>query len=132
MKLSEITGARAVDAIAELILPIANIAGDRENIARVFNGKAVEGETENEKTLRILKENVPLLLKTHNADIREILAIINEEDAENISVPEVVKGVFDLLSDDDFMSLFMSAVPKEARRQPTKSSAKHETSEPES
>lgn len=132
MKLSEITGSRAVDVIAELIQPLANIASDKENVGQLFNVKPEAGESSEDATVRHLKNNVPLLLKTHNDDIRQILAIINEEDPEKISVPGVVKGVLDLIGDDDFMSLFMSAVPKEARRQPTGSSAKQGTSEPAS
>lgn len=132
MKLSEITGARAVEVIAELIQPLANIAADRENISHLFNTQPKDGETNSESTIRSLKDNVPLLLKTHNADIRQILGIVNDEDPESLSVPAIVKGTFDLLGDDDFMSLFMSAVPKEARRQPTKSSGKRGISEPES
>lgn len=130
MKLSEIKGSRAIDAIAELIDPIANIAEDRENIGHLF-GDAKEGEPQGESVIRRLKENVPLLLKTHNADIRQIIGIINDEDPDDISVPGAIKGVLDLLGDDDFMALFMSAVPKEARQQPTKSSDAAEASKPE-
>lgn len=132
MKLSEITGARAIDVIAELIQPLANIAGDRENIAQMFNRKPNDGETESAATVRVLKENLPVLLKTHRDDILKILSTIDDADPESISVPEIVKGTLDLLGDDDFMSLFMSAVPKEARRQPTKRSETAETSKPES
>lgn len=131
MKLSEITGTRAVDVIAELIQPLADIAGDRENLSPLFNVKPKEGEEQNDAVLRSMKENVPLLLKTHNADILHILSIINDVEPETISVPAIVKGVFDLLGDDDFISLFMSAVPKEARQQPTKSSELAEITKPE-
>ena len=131
MKLSEIKGPRAVDAIAELIQPLANIAGDRENIGQLFNVRPEDGETQGEAALRMVKNNVPLLLKTHNADILQILSIINDEDPEEISIPGAVKGVLDLLGDDDFMALFMYAVPKEARQQPGKSSETAAISEPE-
>lgn len=132
MKLSEITGSQAVEVIAELIDPLANIASDRENIGNIFNVKPNEGESKGEATIRMLKESVPILLKTHNADVRRILGIVNSEDPESLTVPQIVKGTFDLLGDDDFMALFMSAVPKEARQQPTKSSAKRgTTSKPE-
>lgn len=131
MKLSEITGSRAIDVIAELIQPLANIAGDRENIAHLFGTKPKEGETQGEATVRMLKDNLPVMLKTHRDDILKILSTINDVDPETISVPDIVKGTLDLLGDDDFISLFMSAVPKEARRQPTKRSATAETSKPE-
>lgn len=124
MKLSEIKGPRAVVVIAELIQPLANIAGDRENIGNLFR------KNEDDDPARRVKENLPVLLKTHNADLREILGIINEENPDDLTVPEIVKGTLDLLGDDDFMSLFMSAVPKEARQQPTGSSGAAEGSEP--
>ena len=131
MKLSDIKGPRAVDVIAELIQPLANIAGDRENIGHLFSHEIVEGKTEAESTAERLKENVPLLLKTHNADILAILSVINDEDPESISVPKIITGILDLIGDEDFMALFMSAVPKEARQQPTGSSKTAGTSKPE-
>ena len=132
MKLSEITGPRAVDVIAELIQPLANVAGDRENIAHLFDTKPREGETQADANVRMLKENLPVLLKTHNGDILSILSVINDVPAESLSVPDVVRGTLDLLGDSDFMALFMSAVPNAARQQPTGSSETAETTEPES
>lgn len=132
MKLSEITGERAVEVIAELIQPLTNIASDKDNIAQLFGAKPKDGEKQEDATMRVLKENIPLLLKTHNADILKILSVINDVEPESLTIPEIVKGTFDVLGDEDFMALFMSAVPKEARNQPTKSSKKRETSEPES
>lgn len=132
MKLSEIKGSRAIDVIAELIQPLANIAGDRENMGHLFDIKPNEGESRDDAMVRHLKDNVPLLLKTHNGDILKVLSIINDEPPEDITVPGVVKGVLDLIGDDDFLALFMSAVPKEARQQPTGSSGTAGASEPES
>lgn len=132
MKLGEITGPRAIDVIAELIQPLADIASDRENIAHLFDVKPNDGETQGEANLRMVKENLPVLLKSHNGEILSILSIINDVPAEQITLPEVVKGTLDLLNDSDFMALFMSAVPKGARQQPTKSLETAEISEPES
>ena len=131
MKLSEITGERAVDAIAELIQPIANIAGDKDSITKLFDRKTKKGETTNDAALRVLKENVPILLKTHKADILQIISIINDVNPDTLTLPEIIKGTFDVIGDEDFMALFMSAVPKEARQQPTGSSEPQGTSKPE-
>lgn len=131
MKLSDIKGSRAVDVIAELIQPLANIAGDRENIGALFKTAPVDGKTEAQSTAERLKENVPLLLKTHNADVLKILSVINDEDPDSISVPKIITGILDLIGDEDFMALFMSAVPKEARQQPIGSSEIAEASKPE-
>ena len=132
MKLSEITGSRAIDVVAELIQPLANIAGDREIIGKLFDTTPKGDESRNDAASRRLKENIPVLLKSHNADILKILSIINDQDPDSISVPEIVKGALDLIGDEDFMALFMSAVPKGARQQPGKSSGEAGVSEPES
>lgn len=131
MKLGEIKAERAVDVIADLIAPIANIAVDFPNF-RVTAEYKNEGESNSDMAIRAFKEKVPELLKTHKSDVLSILCTINEKEPEDLSVVDIIKGMIDLTHDPDFMSLFLSAVRTGGKTQPTESSEDVDNSEPES
>ena len=126
MKLSEIKGERAVEVIADLIEPIANIAQDYQNF-RVADDYRKEGESDQEVAIRAFKEKIPDVMKTHKQDFLNILCTINDTSREELSVVDIINGVINLANDKDFMSLFLSAVNLEERTQPTEFSqtAKH-------
>ena len=126
MKLSEIKGERAVEVIADLIEPIANIAHDYQNF-RVADDYRKEGESDQEVAIRAFKEKIPDVMKTHKQDFLNILCTINDTSREELSVMDIITGVINLANDKDFMSLFLSAVNLEERTQPTEFSqtAKH-------
>jgi len=130
MKLSEIKGEKAVEVIADLIEPIANIAADQENL-QLFRNKRQKGESDSELGLREIKEKIPNLLKTHKTDVLTILCAINGTDPNELSVFDVFKGAVELTNDKEFMSLFLSSVKPEDGTQPTESSANADHSEPE-
>ena len=131
MKLSELKGERAVEVIADLIPPITNIAADAENL-KLTNNKRKEGESTRDAGIRLFKERIPVLLKTHKADIVEILNVLNDGKAEEMSVIAIINSLAELGNDQEFMSLFISAVRTEAPTSPTESSADAGHSEPES
>ena len=131
MKLSELKGEKAVEVIADLIAPITNIAEDQKNL-QLFHAEKREGETAREAGVRDFKEKIPNLLKTHKQDVLAILCAVNGANPEDLSLMDIFKGAIDLVNDQDFMSLFLSSVSTEDRKQLTESSADAEHSEPES
>ena len=130
MKLSELKGERAVEVIADLIAPIANIVDDQKNL-QLFRFEKREGETDREAGLRDFKEKIPNLLKTHKQDVLAILCAVNGANPEDMRLTDIVKGVVELANDKDFQSLFLSSVSTVDRTQPTESSEIATNSEPE-
>lgn len=110
MKLSEIKGERAVEVIADLIEPIATIAGDPK-CANLFKGDVKKGETVREAGMRNLKEKVPYLLRTHKKSIVSVLATINDIPADKLNLFGIAKGVLDMFNDKELIELFTSAAP---------------------
>ena len=131
MKLCDLKGERAIEVIADLIAPIANIAADAENL-KLFNNKKLEGETVEEAGLRLMKEKLPILLKTHKKDIVDILCAVNGTASEDLSLMEIISQITDLANDKDFMGLFISAVNPAGRQSVTKSSEAAGPTEPKS
>ena len=131
MKLSELTGERAVEVIADLIEPVANIAKDRKNL-QLFRNTRRAGETDQECGMRELTEKIPNLLRTHRDDVLAILCAVNGSKPEDLSVVDIIRGALELSNDQDFLSLFIYAVGTKEETPPTGSSADATNSEPES
>ena len=131
MKLSDLKGERAVEVIADLIAPIANIATDQDNL-QLFKAKPKNGETAQEASVRDFKEKIPNLLKTHKKDILDILVAVNGGTPEKMTVTDIIKGALELANDGEFLNLFLSSVSPTGQTQPTESSAIAERTEPES
>lgn len=113
MKLSEIKGDRTLEVIADIIDPVANIAED-EDAAKLFKReKLPEGMTAKKFLLRRIRESLPTLLKNHKADIIAILSTIEgtspEEYSATLDLTKLTKDIIDLLTDDAFTQLFISA-----------------------
>ena len=111
MKLSEIKGERVLDVIAELVVPVANIAMD-EQAAKLFKREALpEGKTAKEFFAERFKLGVPPLIKNHKADLVSILATLKGETAEeyleNMTLISLTKDFTDLITDDAFLELFL-------------------------
>ena len=121
MKLADLKGERAIEVIADQIAPIANIAADAENL-KLFNNKRLEVETVEEAGLRLMKEKLPILLKTHKKDIVDILCAVNGTAPEDLSFVEIISQASDLVNDKDFLGLFISAVNPTGRKSVTESS----------
>ena len=98
MKLADLKGERAIEVIADLIAPIANIAADAENL-KLFHNKKLEGETVEEAGLRLMKEKLPILLKTHKKDLVDILCAVNGSAPEDLSLMEIFSQTSDLMND---------------------------------
>ena len=113
MKLSDIKGERTFDVIADIIDPIANIAEDKE-ASELFHKKAApDGMNPKAFLMQRIKKSVPKLLRGHKKDVISILSTIagvNEHEyCENLNLVKLTKDCIDLLNDDAFMTLFISA-----------------------
>ena len=116
MKLSEIQGERAIEVIAELVEPMTEIASD-EKLKEVFNIRPKEGEKPEEAAMRVIKAKVPYLIKDHKKEVVQIIGIIEGVDAEKLNIFEIIKCLFEIVSDKALIQLFSSAVLEETAPQ---------------
>jgi hypothetical protein len=113
MKLSDIKGDRTLEVIAEIIDPIANIVEDDTASAMFRREKLPDGVTAKKFLLQRARKSLPVLLKGHKADIISILSSIEgvppEEYAGALNLVKLLKDCTDLLTDETFSALFISA-----------------------
>lgn len=118
MKLSDIKGERTLDVIADLIKPIANIAQDELAGEMFKREKLPEGATAQEFLLERAKKFLPALLKKHKQDIVSILSTIEGVSAakykKSLNLVKLTKDFIDLMIDEAFAQLFISAQTEEA------------------
>lgn len=96
MKLSEIKGQEAIDALADLIAPAAEIFSDKAVIETMRSGDRLKA--------------VQIMLKTHSKAVIEMLAILDREDPATYE-PSIVTlpiKLLDFLNDPEVQSLFFS------------------------
>lgn len=117
MKLSDIKGDRTLEVIAEIIDPIANIAEDEAAAALFRREKLPKGMSPKKLLLDRARKSVPVLLKNHKADIISILSIIDGTSPEQykgaLNMVKLFKDCTELLTDDAFQTLFISAQGEE-------------------
>ena len=113
MRLSDIEGDRTLEVIAEIIDPIANIAEDEEASAIFKREKLPDGMTAKKFLLNRARKSLPVLLKGHKADIIAILAALEgvsaEEYKKTLNLVKLPKDCIDILTDEVFTELFISA-----------------------
>ena len=113
MKLSDIKGERTLDVIADIIDPIANIAEDEEASNLFRKERLPEGMTKKSFLLQRARKAFPALLKGHKGDIIAILSAIEgttaEEYTASLNLVKLTKDAIELISDEAFMTLFISA-----------------------
>lgn len=113
MKLSNIQGERVFDVIADIINPIANIAEDEKVSVMFRREKIPEGMTVKQFATQRARKALPALLNGHKGDIIAILAAIEGVSAESykgaLNLVKLMRDATDLLSDDAFTALFISA-----------------------
>ena len=123
MKLSEIKGERNAVVLAELLIPIGEIVSD-DKYANMFPIPAVKGESQSRTFTKFAFKILPGMLKEHKKAICEILAIVSEKPADDMTFADIVKGVNDLIHDEVFMSFFGSAGASEQSSPQEEASAK--------
>lgn len=113
MRLSDVKGDRTLDVIADVIEPIANLAADKEVTEFLQKKQVPKGQDRKLFLLERIKRFVPALLRTHKADVIKILAAIEgvgqEQYTEELNLVKLTKDCIDLLTDDTFIELFISA-----------------------
>lgn len=113
MKLSDIKGDRVFDVIADIIDPIANMVQDKD-VAAMFKREAVpEGMEARDFFAKRMCKGLPVLLKSHKADIIAIMAAIEgvtpEQYAESLDFPKLFTDVMELVTDDAFLDFLSSS-----------------------
>lgn len=113
MKLSNIKGDRVLDVIADIIDPIANMAQDKD-VAAMFNREVVpDGMEARDFFAKRMCKGLPVLLKSHKADIIAIMAAIEgvtpEQYAASLDFPKLFTDVMELVTDDAFLNFLSSS-----------------------
>lgn len=113
MRLSDIKGERTLEVIAEVIDPICNIAEDSEAMALFRREKLPDGMGAKAFLLQRVRKSIPALLKRHKGDIIAILSAIEgvspEEYSDALNLAKLFRDATDLLTDEAFADLFISA-----------------------
>lgn len=113
MKLSDIKGDRVLDVIADIIDPIANMVQDKD-VAAMFKREAVpDGVEARDFFAKRMCKGLPVLLKSHKADIIAIMAAIEgvtpEQYAASLDFPKLFTDVMELVTDDAFLDFLSSS-----------------------
>ena len=130
MKLSDIKGDRVLDVIADIIDPIANMVQDKD-IAAMFKREAVpDGMEARDFFAKRMRKGLPVLLKSHKADIIAIMAAIEgvtpEQYAASLDFPKLFTDVMELVTDDAFFNFLSSSETGKGADAPGSASASSE------
>lgn len=113
MKLSDIKGERTMDVIAAIIGPATTIAQDKEATEFLQQKKLPDGMDAKQFAMQRINKAVPVLLSRYKREVITILAAIEGvsygEYAASLNLVKLGKDIVDLLTDTEFMSLFISA-----------------------
>lgn len=111
MKLSELTAEQGLEAIANSLEHIGNIADDDDALSLCQKLVPQEGE----KYIKVFArgaKTAPRLLKTHKDDVIGILAAFElqsvEEYKKKHKLMDVIKGMVDLINEPEVRQLFFS------------------------
>lgn len=130
MKLSDIKGDRVLDVIADIIDPIANMAQDKD-VAAMFERKAVpEGMEARDFFAQRMRKGLPVLLKSHKADIIAVMAAIEgvtpEQYAASLDLPKLFTDVMGIVTDDALLDFLSSSGTERGAGAPGSASASSE------
>ena len=98
-KLSEIKNEEALDVLADLLNPIAELSKD-EGLKKVYSDKKNGGKS----------PAVRYAIKNHKKAVLEILAILDGENPETyeVNMIQIPIKVMELLNDEDMVNFFQS------------------------
>lgn len=130
MKLSDIKGDRVLDVIADVIDPIANMVQDKD-VAAMFKREAVpEGMDAHDFFAKRMRKGLPVLLKSHKADIIAVMAAIEGvtpgQYAASLDFPKLFTDVMELMTDDAFLNFLSSSETGKGADAPGSASASSE------
>ena len=114
MKLSEIKGEKTLDVVADLIVPVSNIAMDEAMQKLLEKAEVPDGMTKNEAAAARLRSIVPGLIRKHKGDVIDILATVSMVDREEyergLNLATLMNDVVELVNDEDLLGFFSSVV----------------------
>lgn len=120
MRLSELSTDKALDVLCELTPYVSNIASDDAVVGAV--GKIMDTNKDLNlygKGLLLVErmgEVVPVLLKTHRADVYGILSVMSERTAAEIAaqpIRDTIRQARELFRDPELLSFFRSSAQQE-------------------
>lgn len=119
MKLSDISGERTLDVIADILPPVSRIAQD-DSAMEIFVPKSVpEGMTQVQFFASRIEKSAPALLKGHRDDVIDILAAISgktrEEYVAGMNLASLVKDLVELMTDTEFLGFLSDFAPEKDR-----------------
>lgn len=104
MKLSELKGQDAIDAIADVIEPLSAIATDKR--LRADFKKVADSDDR----VAALGKVLPKAIKTHKTDVIKVLASVNRKTVKEYeaeaTVPRIMADAFDVLTDEELFAFF--------------------------
>lgn len=113
MRLSEISGDRVFDVIADIIDPACSIAADPKT-AELFDAKGrPEGMDAGKYLLARVRKALPVLIRDHRDDLIAIMAAVEgvgaDEYRESVTLPELIKSIYDMITDEDLLAFLSSS-----------------------
>jgi len=110
LKLSEIKGEKSIDILADLVDPVANIAGDPDAALLFGKRDLPEGMSVKEYIISRLRKSIPKLLKGHKKDLVKILAALSDmtedEYSEQLTLDGLIVDLSSLMTDQLFNAFF--------------------------
>lgn len=104
MKLSELKGQDAIEAIADVIEPLSAIATDKR--LRADFKKVADSDDRVSAIGKVL----PKAIKAHKADVIKVLAAVNRKAVKDYeaeaTVPRIMADAFDVLTDEELFAFF--------------------------
>jgi hypothetical protein len=108
MKLSEIKGERVFDVVADLVDPVANIAGDKEATEFLQPKPCPDGMAPREFMVQRIRKALPKLLRDHKGDLAAIIAVLKGVDAKKymagLTLAALVNDLVELFDDEEFLA----------------------------
>ena len=94
MRITEVTGVEAIELMADLMVPLTKILGDRQIAENKDN------------TLEIIK----YALKNHSADCLDLMVISFGEEARDYNTIQMFNGMVQIFTDPYMQDLFIGQV----------------------
>lgn len=119
MKISELSTDRALDVLCEITPYVSNIVTDSDLMATL--GKSVKRDGMTRVGLMLLGAEkltsiVPVVMKTHRADVLGVVAALNDMDVEEVARQNVIKTgmqIREICKDRELLDFFRSCAEPE-------------------
>lgn len=116
MRISELSTEELAPVMADLTIPLSNIATDNKTVEAL---RSIGGQkTQLEQIGSFVREIMPLLLATHFDDTCAIIAILTGQKTEDVRKQKGLKTIADAIGivDSDLLDFFKSFVHTEQKK----------------